>query len=467
MKINLLFTALFLITVRFTAFTQSVYQLQYKLPAAHDTNTRHAFFVRYNDGTGLIRLKYVSPLNGDSMLVQLNVQEQYPDLNDINTDNNKIFYKLLKPAFLKGTDSANYSPPIICFQKDTLTALFEPLGIIAADEFAKTNTTTFEVIKTTGSNSTSEGAAKKIFPFISVEYIESKDLTKIFVSRYFSRNDDFYKNLFLPTAARGNLTDPNTKLILLTVANIKDSIIGGSCLKDMNRMVLTFRELTAFLGIKFEYKTISGNDYNKKNVEDAIKAITPNPNDIVVFYYSGHGFRKLKDKRRFPYIDLRPKPDNTYMINSLNMDDIFSSIKKKGARFNLVLSDCCNTEVGETNAVSEPIPDKRGPGMTWNPDNCMALFLNPEPVSILATAADEGQRATSNNKFGGFFSYFFKMSVESYFSYFKKDVTWDQILGDIKIQTADKAEHTYCDKPYIPENICLQYPYFKIQKGRF
>ena len=41
------------------------------------------------------------------------------------------------------------------------------------------------------------------------------------------------------------------------------------------------------------------------NLEKINTFLTPGPNDIVVFYYAGHGFRKQKDLWAGPYIDLR------------------------------------------------------------------------------------------------------------------------------------------------------------------
>jgi hypothetical protein len=467
MRIRFCLCTLFLLLINLAAFNQSVYDVRFKTDAVAESGTYNALFVRYDDGTGLIRLKYTPGSGKDSMLVEMNVQEQYEDIGADNLPDNMLFYKLLNPEFIYGSGNSNFKPFLICFKLDSISGMYEPLGIISAAAFNDTNKKTFEIVDEGGLNTGIQKNVKMIIPFISVDFIDNKDLTKNLVLQYFTAKDDFYKNLFGP-GTRGLTTEErNTRMILLAVANIKDSLIGNACLMDMNRMVESFREIAFFLGIKFEYITVSGNSYNKKMVEDAIKSITPNSNDIVVFYYSGHGFRKANDKRPFPYIDLRPVPDKTYMVNSLNMEDIFTSIKKKGARFNLVLSDCCNTEVTATNAVSPPIPQKRGPGITWSTENCRALFLNPRPMSVLATAADAGQRATSNNKFGGFFSYFFKESVENNFSYFKANVNWTQLLTDVKKQTAFKADHTYCDRPFIPANICVQYPNYKIQYGRF
>jgi hypothetical protein len=95
-------------------------------------------------------------------------------------------------------------------------------------------------------------------------------------------------------------------------------------------------------------------------------------------------------------------------------------------------------------------------------ENCISLFLNEKPMSILMTSADIGEKASGNITFGGFFSYYFKVAMENHFSSFKKNVSWEQIMDDARKQTIEKAELTYCDKPYIPQNICKQHPFYKI-----
>jgi hypothetical protein len=438
MKTKLLLSFLCVVMVITSATSQSIYHIRYSLPAANDTTTYRALFVLYNDGSGIVRVKYTSPSNREVVLKQMDVQEQYFDMNKVNASNDKLFYQLSNTKIIMGSEKQN-TTPLFCFKKNTTTGEYEPWGVA----------------------SSLNDVDKSISTFSDVQFIESKDLKEDFVLEYFTRTDDFYKNLFTVRTRALLPFEKSTKLFLLSVANVNDPTIGASCLKDMNRTIETFTNLTQFLGIKLEAKTIAGTGYNKANVQKEINALAPSPNDIVVFYYSGHGFRKPKDSRRFPYIDLRAKPDNSYMVNSLNVEDIYTSIKKKGARLNLVISDCCNTEVDASNAIGTPIPAKKALAISWSQSNCQALFLNPKPLSMLVTAADVGQKAASNNDFGGFFSYFFKTSMETQCSFFKINPTWDNILKDAKKQTIYKAEHTYCAKPYVPENICEQFPVWK------
>ncbi len=95
--------------------------------------------------------------------------------------------------------------------------------------------------------------------------------------------------------------------------------------------------------LQFNATTIAGNDYNKNNVENTIASLQPSQNDIVVFYYSGHGFSK-KDNRQYPYLELSSKSFQSLEEHSLNIEDIYNNLKRKNAHVTLVISDCCNDD---------------------------------------------------------------------------------------------------------------------------
>ena len=292
------------------------------------------------------------------------------------------------------------------------------------------------------------------------------DLQKKFLLQFYSEDEDFFKAIFQPATRGLSAVEKNTRLHLFIVANTKEKIIGGSCALDKERTLQTFTDLSQYLGIRLLVDTVTGTKYNKKNVEEGLKKLKPSPNDIVVFYYSGHGYRRVGGKSRFPFIDLRAKPSDDHVQQSLGMEDIFTNIKKKGARINLILSDCCNNDVAATNIVGSKPMKTKASGLPWSEENIRELFLNKTPISVLATSADEGQKASGNDKFGGFFSYFFKTSMESYCSKLKTHPSWDVVLQTTKMQTIQKATHTYCEKPYVAANICRQSPYYKIEIGR-
>ena len=443
-------------------YCQSIYHFQYNFHQPDDSITYHAFFVRYDDGSGLLRIRYVSPQDGQDIVAETDLEEQTVTDNNGIPDSSQSLFSSINPRIIIGDSKAKPNLPSFFFKYNPASGFLQPSGVISSNEKG----TKFMNSKTS---------------FVA-ELIGNEGLNRNFVLQFFSEDEDFYTNLF-NTKTRGlTAVEKNIKLYLLIAADTLDKEIGSACSKDMERTVETFTGLANFLGIKIFAKTISGAAYSKKNVQAAINNLKPSADDIVVFYYSGHGFRTPENLRRFPNLKLKnfrndrrnfrdsiswiKKDRQDNITYSLNIEDIFNLIKTKKARFNLVLSDCCNNDIFSTNAIgSKPLKTK-GSGVEWNEDNIRALFLNKNPMSILATAAQSGQKASSNNDFGSFFSYFFKISMESYCSKLKNNGNWDLILQDAQKQTSFKARHTYCDKPYIPENICQQFPDYKIVFGR-
>ncbi len=418
---------------------QSIYLLKYYQKDSLDSTLIEGFFVRFNDGAGILRLKYTDPKTNATALKEVNLQEQYSNSPEEQMADEKLYFKSVSNRNIRGGKFDDVKQITIRFQLDKNTEEFAPEGIAVN---VKDSNTIFK-------------------SFSDVQFINTRDLKQDFVLQYFEQTDPFYRNLFQIKTRALSIFEQKSKLILIAVANTNDPILGPSCLKDLNRTVETFSNMANFLGIGTTIKTVSGGNYSKVNVENEIKKLAPGKNDIVIFYYSGHGFRKDKDSRTFPFVDLRTKPDNSYLVNSLNMEDIFNNIKSKGARLNLVLSDCCNNSIEDSNIISTPIPAKKGTGLEWSMTNCQTLFLNPKPQSYLVTAADIGQLATSNNKFGGFFSYFFKVSMENQCGLFKTDVSWNKVFEDMKRQTSYKAEHTICKTESDPKNICEQTPIWR------
>jgi len=456
-KLPIAFILIFGATVQ--AYPQSLYQLQYNFHHPGDSITYHAFMVRFDDGTGLLRVRYVEPKTNQDVLIETDIEEAFTLDKSGMPDTSILVSKAIDPRFISGNDKTKFITPVFLFENNSTTGYFDPTGVTEPGNTVMSTNTIF-----------------------SAELIERTALTREFVLQFFSEDEDFFVNLFNIKSRGLTPVEKSIKLHLLIVADTLDKEIGSSCARDMRRASETFTGLTNFLGIKIYPKTISGKEYNKQNIQAAINNLKPSASDIVVFYYSGHGFKIPEKPRRFPNLKLKNfrndrsnfrdsmtwiKKDRQDNISySLNIEDIFNSIKKKGARFNLVLSDCCNNDIFSENAKGTKPGKTKGSGIEWSEDNIRTLFLNKNPMSVLATAASTGQKASSNDDFGGFFSYFFKTSMENYCSKLKTNVTWDLVLQDAQKQTIVKARHTYCDKPYIPENICQQNPDYKIIFGK-
>ena len=279
------------------------------------------------------------------------------------------------------------------------------------------------------------------------DLIKQSDFVKIF----FNEDDDFYKYLF-DERLRAVHATRKEKLFLITIANTNDEKIGITSKRDFDDINSLFTTLASNLGMKLISTKIMGNDFNKKNVYlsiDNLKKQKPSPIDIVIFYYSGHGFRFSNDTSLYPRMSLRTNPDQDIDKNNLSVEDVYKQILKLGARVNIVLTDCCNQDIGANSPVGRTVLRTRGGGYnataeSLNMANCNALFFSKQPVSIIASSAEKDQLATGNPALGGFFTYYFKGLLEKSLYSYDKSNSWLRLLLDAREKARWQALSAVC-----------------------
>jgi hypothetical protein len=407
------------------AISQTLYEYKYYYMENKVRDEYTAFFVRNDDGTGFVRVAFTDPDDKQHTVVEMKIQEHYDIDKNGNPDSSLLIVETYDPVVLFGNKKNGYDPDYFCFQQSETDGFYEPVSVLSPDEK--------DVLH--------EGV------ITSVKLLENKDLSKEFVHQFFATNEPFYTNLFDVVVRRptNNPAQSAAKLHLVLVANTEDPSIGSTCVIDKDATLKTFGEIAEYMKIPFESTVIYGKNYNRQNVENAINALNPSNNDIVIFYYSGHGFSDMKDTYTFPYIDLRTKDfESIGGVNAMNVQDIYRKIKSKGARLNLVLSDCCNSDPSLTNNTSSGMASLRSSSLGWSMQNCQALFLNQRPTSILMTAAAKGELSAGNNAYGGFFTFNFRETLQKNLGLFGQFVSWEQLLKTAKTQTITKANNTMC-----------------------
>ena len=243
-----------------------------------------------------------------------------------------------------------------------------------------------------------------------------------------------------------------TKLILVIVANTLDPEIGKGCREDIKSIRHMFKELSHHMKFNFLELLVHEEDYSKKNVQDAIKILTPGNNDIVVFYYSGHGFSFTKDAaKRYPQVDLRShNASNTIAVikeNTHNLMELFELIKSRGGRLNIVIGDCCNNRIKikrNFTGGDHAVRTAERPVMNINKKMCETLFCD-YTASILIAAADKGQFAVSDDELGSIFTFNFTNNLKILMNKSvdkNEGLPWKKLLEETKEETF-KLSKTY------------------------
>ena len=444
MKLRYLIFTLF-IFIGSSVYAQSYYEMSFHFgSAANQEEEFKAFYLLNGDGTGLMRISKQKSSPQDREIVECNLTQGFAKDKNRNTDYSKMYYTGVKYKVIEGEKTlADGLPPIsFWFKMNVQTNEYDPWAVMTKNEEGKNEAGVISGIRLLG----------------------EKDMTRELVLKYFTKNDELYKNLF-QTNTRVLTNDLKaSRLFLLTVIDTQDEKIGQDCETDRKNQQSYFTKIATKLEIPIIIKELLGKDLSRINVLSKINEITPTQNDIVIFYYSGHGYSK-EDNRLFPYLDLRPDKDIPISReNELNMEEIYGLIKNKPSRLNLVISDCCNWHPGFSNVRSTNIANTRPSPVGLSIENMKTLFMSPERKSMMITAAAKGQLSAGNRDEGGIFTSQFRDALQKYMGINYQNITWQQITENAQAQTANTAAQKDCQNPenekeYKP---CKQTPMVKV-----
>jgi hypothetical protein len=231
-------------------------------------------------------------------------------------------------------------------------------------------------------------------------------------------------------AGNTNTVAPGTngKIHLLMVANTYVSDIGTSCKVDEERVLNEFDIFARELDMPLVKHVINGSSFSKSSLEAELASLNPSANDIVVFVYSGHGFRWSDQTNKYPSISLKYSSyERASLSNSYLLADIYNKIIAKGARLNIIVGDCCNSPIGVSSRGGDFALSSRS-GNNGNSDKLKKLFLNKKGNLILAAASPD-ETSCGNSRDGGYLISSFFQAIGKETSYLNNDdPDWGRII---------------------------------------
>jgi len=176
-----------------------------------------------------------------------------------------------------------------------------------------------------------------------------------------------------------------------------------------------------------------------ENCKDIVENLRCKSNDIVVFYYIGHGARSTADKSRYPQMALAQHYEN----KCIPLEWVHKELKKKNARLVITIGMCCNS-YAEGLSAKEKVAFSVNQGHSFVAmdavSNIQQLFLENKG-DIIISSSDKGQAS-----WGGYIQGVGLMDCFSYslMNIFNREVgktykaDWESIFTDV--QTAVNNE---------------------------
>jgi hypothetical protein len=141
----------------------------------------------------------------------------------------------------------------------------------------------------------------------------------------------------------GTMTDQvrAQKLHAILVGDTLDAAIGKGIIANLKNMEYFLKQVELDGKIRVSKINIKGADFNCKRINEAVQQLIVEPTDAVLFYYSGHGFRRDSTQTQFPEFDCRRTSDSDRADLAGIVNDF---VKTKKPQFILALADTCNKQ---------------------------------------------------------------------------------------------------------------------------
>lgn len=222
-----------------------------------------------------------------------------------------------------------------------------------------------------------------------------------------------------------------------------------------NNFINQVNAALAPVGYKSEMHDYYGSRVSPENCKAIVEGLKTGSDDIIVFYYIGHGGRP--SSKNVDYIKAHPFPQMCFAQwdekKFIPLEWVGEKLSSKGARLAVTIGMCCNNP-GDISIKDAP---KFSPnyGAAYMSENKIAkiqeLFLNTKG-SVIATSASPGQpSSTFVSDFGEIDAYttvlclFFKHILDNY----TEKLTWDDLFSILhnEVNTASKGRQTPFHQP--------------------
>lgn len=233
------------------------------------------------------------------------------------------------------------------------------------------------------------------------------------------------------------LADTSPMIRALVVADTLDKSLGEDIKVDVYRMQKNVEIISKKIGCQLNLTTLCDNHFRSDDVIAWLRNLPKVSNDIVIFYYSGHGRRDALTKP-WPVLAIW---NSEHFPRPLGGAAVINFLKQNTQRLALVLFDCCNKGSDREHISYIPRGKEIMISESIDADGLKKLFLHTRGV-IVASAASPGEYSYSHNSVpkGGVFSVSFTKTLMRACK--NKNVSWKQVFLRIDHRCAEDTKNS-------------------------
>ncbi|MBL6929064.1 MAG: caspase family protein [Rhodospirillales bacterium] len=228
----------------------------------------------------------------------------------------------------------------------------------------------------------------------------------------------------------------------ILVIDSDDKSIGRMVDLDRTLIEKELSQIAKMTGLNVRKTVLRGNKFKLDKVGAAINSLKVGADDVILFYYSGHGFRTKQKTYKWPFFYFHSNTPLDYAW-------VIQTLKAKGARLTIALTDACNNVANITVSQADQYRAKSLP----NPDAYKTLFLKSVGF-VVATSSIPGETSTATSK-GSLFTLSFLKALHDEAA--KSKPSWRRLMKNgagQKLYLNNKYRHT----PFYEMNVSMVSP---------
>jgi GH25 family lysozyme M1 (1,4-beta-N-acetylmuramidase) len=207
------------------------------------------------------------------------------------------------------------------------------------------------------------------------------------------------------------------------VANTLDPKIGAGVVENKANIASFLNSVQSLTGLNVASTEVDGANFSCKSVIDAISHLNISADDVVFFYYAGHGFRRDSSQTQFPEFFCSAPGEVTETLS-----EAVASIKEKQPRLIIAIADACNR-------ITEPPPAAAAQAPAFAVDRKGALLhlFKDYRGTLIMSGAIPGEYSwymTAGSSLGGFFTNQLLAAINQNINLKGPSVRWEAIAID-------------------------------------
>ncbi len=218
----------------------------------------------------------------------------------------------------------------------------------------------------------------------------------------------------------------STRLHIILVTDLKADGIEDGVEKDLKRIQKELGTIAKYTELEVSQKLFLGKRSDPKKLSAHLSDLQVNPDDVIFFYFSGHGYRtKLDEKHEWPSLSF----ENADV--GIRFEEIANALQAKHARLILLFADCCNNKMSLSSAPKTFKPKPKFHRLEIKKDmkaGYRKLFLQAHGTLMIASAK-AGEYSYTDDDVGSMFTIALTKGLKEASLLPIENVTWNALLN--------------------------------------